>query len=99
MFEFLQTPASISIMSMDVPGQLRVFSVLLYMFSSDVDYSGTSTIFVTLPAGTTEECTAIQIIDDSLIEGNETFQIDVFPIFDIGTIISNAVVTIIDDDG
>ena len=67
--------------------------------SSGVDYFATPIIFVTLPAGTTEECIVIQIIDDSLIEGNETFQIDVIPIFDIGTIISNAVVTIIDDDG
>ena len=64
-----------------------------------MDYFDTSIIFVTLPAGTTEECTAIQIIDDSQVEGNETFEIDVIPIFDIGTIISNAVVTIIDDDG
>ena len=64
-----------------------------------MDYFDTPIIFVTLPAGTTEECTAIQIIDDSQVEGNETFQIDVIPIFDIGTIISNAVVTIIDDDG
>ena len=64
-----------------------------------MDYFDISIVFVTLPAGTTEGCVAIQIIDDSQIEGNETFEIDVTPIFDIGTIISNAVVTIIDDDG
>ena len=71
-------------------------SLYLYVGS---DYIADSTILVTLPAGTTEECFTIQIINDLKSEANETFGMQLIPIFDIGTIISNAVVVIHDDDG
>ena len=72
----------------------------MYMFFSlGFDYTDVSQILVTLPAGTTEECFTIQIMNDVQVEANETFEMELMPIFDIGTIISNALVTIIDDDG
>ena len=56
--------------------------------------------FVTFHAGTTQACTNIQIIDDAIaLEGNETFGIELTPLFqELPVNISTAVVTIIDDD-
>ena len=68
-----------------------------------VAYSGVDFIFslpiVTLPAGTTEACTNIQIInDETVLEGNETFGVEITPLIPVPVNISTAVVTIIDDD-
>ena len=72
--------------------------IFLYLYLGS-DYSAGSPILVTLPAGTTEECFTIRIINDLQSEANEIFEMQLIPLFDIGTIISNAVVVIFDDDG
>ena len=56
------------------------------------------TALLTLRAGATEICTNFVIINDSDVEGNETFSVILEALFPIPVDISTAVVTIIDDE-
>ena len=64
---------------------------------SGVDYRE-DTELLTLRAGTTEMCTNFVIINDSDVEGMETFSVTLEALYPISVNISSAVVTIIDDD-
>jgi hypothetical protein len=71
--------------------------------TAGLDYVGVTGGSVTIPAGATTATATVSILDDSLVEGNETFTVSIVsaqtasggPVT-IGT--GNATVTIVDDD-
>ena len=76
-----------------------IYVVLLYIAGED--YNG-SPITINIPAGVTMQPLAINIIDDNIVECNETFNVTMMSVTTCGvTIGSNRIseVMIRDDDG
>ena len=73
-------------------------NLVCYSCTDGVDFLDFAQV-VTIDEGITKACTNFMIVDDDIVmEGNETFQLDIILLLPLPVTTSTTTVTIIDDD-